>query len=89
MSNSSIWPIDRSLLGVTTPGQSRPGSDDNEEVLYIPQNFKSGASLSDSFVLYPGYSLLGEGLTLLGDAIGVFCKPSFSLGNKTKSNCAH
>ena len=33
---SSIWPIDRTLSGATTPGQSRPGSDGNEGVLYIP-----------------------------------------------------
>ena len=34
---SSIWPIDRTLSGVTTPGQSGPGSDGNEEVLRIPK----------------------------------------------------
>ena len=33
----SIWPIDRALSGATTPGQSRPGSGGNEEVLCIPQ----------------------------------------------------
>ena len=38
MSNSSIWPIDRALSGATTPGQSEPGSDDNEGVLRIPQS---------------------------------------------------
>ena len=27
MSNSSIWPIDRTLLGTTTQSQSGPGSD--------------------------------------------------------------
>ena len=35
---SSIWPIDRTLSGATTPGQSGPGSDGNEGVLRIPQN---------------------------------------------------
>ena len=35
MSNSSIWPIDRTLSGATTQGQSRPGSDENEGVLHI------------------------------------------------------
>ena len=39
MSNSSIWPIDRTLSGPTTPGQSKPGSDGNEGVLSIPQIF--------------------------------------------------
>ena len=35
---SSIYPIDRTLSGATTPGQSGPGSNDNEEVLYISQS---------------------------------------------------
>ena len=37
MSNSSIWPIDSTQSGTTTPGQSEPGSDGNKEVLRIPQ----------------------------------------------------
>ena len=50
MSNSYLWPIDRILLGATTPGQSEPGSDDNEGVLRIPQSSSiSGASPSDIF----------------------------------------
>ena len=47
MSYSSIWPIDRTLTGATTPGQSGPGSDGNEEVLYIPQS-----SSDDGLVSY-------------------------------------
>ena len=35
---SSIWPIDRTLSGATTPGQSGHGSDGNEGVLRIPQS---------------------------------------------------
>ena len=35
MQFSSIWSIDRTLLGATTPGQSGPGNDGNEEVLHI------------------------------------------------------
>ena len=35
---SSIWPIDRALLGATTPGLSGPWSDGNEEVLHIPRS---------------------------------------------------
>ena len=35
---SSIWPIDRTLSGVTTPSQSGPGSDGNEGILCIPQS---------------------------------------------------
>ena len=58
---SSIWPIDRTLSGATTPGQSGPGSDGNEGVLRIPQNFSiTGTSPSDCLVLYPGHSLVGS-----------------------------
>ena len=34
-SNTSIWPIERTLSGATTIGQSGPGSNDYEGVLYI------------------------------------------------------
>ena len=57
---SSIWPIDRTLISATTPGQSEPGSDGNKEVLHIPQS--SGitrTSLSDCLVSYPGHMLWG------------------------------
>ena len=37
MSNSSSWPIDRTLSGVTPVGQDPPGSNGNEGVLQIPQ----------------------------------------------------
>ena len=33
---SSIWPIDRTLSGITTLGQSGHGNDGNEEVFHIP-----------------------------------------------------
>ena len=58
---SSIWPIDRTLSGATTPGQNGPGSDGNEGVLCIPQN-PSITWPSDCFVSYLGH-LSGEGLT--------------------------
>ena len=63
MSNSSIWPIDRTLSSATTSGQSGPESDGNERVLWIPQSSSiTGASASDCSVSYPGHSL-GMGLT--------------------------
>ena len=34
---SSIWPIDKILSRITTPGQSCAGSDGKEGVLCIPQ----------------------------------------------------
>ena len=52
---SSIWPIDRTLSGATTPGQSEPGSDGNER---ITQSFSITLALpSDSSVSYLGHSL--------------------------------
>ena len=33
---SSIWPIDRTLSGAPTPGQSEPGNDGNKGVPLIP-----------------------------------------------------
>ena len=33
--NSSIWPIDGTLIGTTTPGQSGPGSHGNKRVFYM------------------------------------------------------
>ena len=55
MSNSFICPIDRTLSGATTPGQSAPGSNGNKRVLGIPQNISiMGALTSDCLVPYPG-----------------------------------
>ena len=38
MLNSSVWTIDRTQSGTTTPDQSGTGSDGNEGVLHIPQS---------------------------------------------------
>ena len=55
---SSIWPIDKTLSSATTSGQSGPGSNGNEGVLYIPQSSSIiGISLSDCLVPYPEHSL--------------------------------
>ena len=60
----SIWPIDRTLSGATTPGQSEPGSDGNEGVLCIPQSSSStGTSPSDCLVSYAGHLLVGSYLS--------------------------
>ena len=54
---SSIWSIDRTLSGATTPDQSGPRNDGNKEVLCIPQSSNiSGTSLSDCLVSYPRHS---------------------------------
>ena len=61
MSNSSIRPIDRTLSGATTLGQSGPGSDANEEVLCIPQSSSiTGASPTDGLMSYSEHSLVRE-----------------------------
>ena len=53
------------LSGATIPGQSGPGSNNNEGVLCIPQSSSiTGTSPSDCLVSYPGLSL-GGGLTPL------------------------
>ena len=64
MQFSSIWPIDKTLSGATTPGQSGPGRNGNEGVLHIPQSSSmTETSPSDCLVSYPGH--LGGGLTPL------------------------
>ena len=64
MLNSSVWPINRTLSGATTPGHSWSGSDGNEAVLCIPQSSSiTGASSSDCLMSYPGHC--GGGLTRL------------------------
>ena len=59
---SSIWPIDRTLSGATSPGQSGPGSNGNEGVLCIPQSSSiTRTSPSDCLMSYPGHTWEGEG----------------------------
>ena len=63
--------MDRALSGATTPGQSGPGSDDNEGVLCIPQSPSiTGTSPSDCLVSYPGHLLVGV-LLLCSGAVSV------------------
>ena len=57
-SNSSIWPIDRTLSGVTIPSQSEPGSDGNERILHITQSSSiTGASATECFMSSTEHSL--------------------------------
>ena len=61
MQFSFIWPIERTLSGATTPGQSRLRSDGNEEILRIRQRSSIiGTSPSDCLVSYPGHSFGGR-----------------------------
>ena len=47
-----IWPIDKTLLGTTTPRQCRPGSDGNEELIRIPESFTITEISSSALVTY-------------------------------------
>ena len=52
---SSIWPIDKTLLGATTPNQSGPRSDGNEGGFRFPQSDSiTEVSPSDRLVSYLG-----------------------------------
>ena len=58
MSNNSIWLIDRTLSGATTPSKTGPESDGIEGVLRILQSSSiTGASPSGYLVSYLGHSL--------------------------------
>ena len=75
MSNSFIWPIDRTLSSATTQGQSQLGSKNNEGVLHISQSSRiTVASPSVCLVSYPGKLI--RGLLLCRDAVGVFYSPN-------------
>ena len=51
MSDSSIWPIDKTLSGATNPDQSWPKNDANEGVVCVPQSSSiTEASPVDCFV---------------------------------------
>ena len=80
MQFSSIWPVNRTLLGATTPSQNGPGNDDSEGVLC-----KAPALLESHHQIFlvscPGHSLSGV-LPLCRDAVGVFCSKK-SLGKKS------
>ena len=67
----SIWPIDRTLSGATTPGWSGPGNNGNEVVLLIPQIFKAGVTPTDSLMSYLEHSLVMV-LPLCREVVDVF-----------------
>ena len=73
MSNSSVWSINRTLSGATTPVKSGSGSDGNEEVLQIPQRSTAGTKKSDGLQYaylersYPSAELQSEHSTASAD----------------------
>ena len=76
MSNSSIWPIDKTQSDATTPSQSGPGSNSIEGILHIPLTSKTGGFAIRLFdvktrTFFAGVSTLGR------DAVGVFNSPGW------------
>ena len=81
MSNSSILPIDRTISGATTPGQSGPESDGIIRDTRIPQSSSITGASPSNCLYYLGHSL--EGFTplkrfnryiLQSQPTGWFCK---------------
>ena len=61
MSNSSIWPIDRTLSGATILGQSGPRINGNKGVLHISHSSSIiVVTPLDCLVSYPGHLLAKE-----------------------------
>ena len=81
---SSIWPINRTLSGATTPSQSGSRSNGNERVIRIP---KAPALLEPHHQFlysHTGHSLVEVGgLLVCRDAVNVFYSPS-RLGKEIK-----
>ena len=71
MSNSSLWPIDKTLSGATTPGQSAPESDSNEGILCIPQNSSITEVSPSNYFSVISRTFVGGVLLLCRDAVGV------------------
>ena len=44
--NSSIWPIDGTLIAMNNLGQSKPSSNGNKGVLHIPQRLEPHHQMS-------------------------------------------
>ena len=85
MTNSSIWPRDRTISGVTTTSHSRPGKDGNKWVLRIPLiSYITGTWLSDCLVSYAGHLLAGGEFYSSAEMQSVYSTRSPWLGNITE-----
>ena len=67
--NSSIWPIDWTLTGITNLDQSEPGNNVNEGVLHIPQSFRTGNSLSNTIQCHIQNTCFGVGTYLSAEML--------------------
>ena len=84
--HSSIWPIDRTFSSVTTPGQSGPGSDGNEGVLYIPLKFQHCWNLTIRLFCVICRTPIRRVLTLCKAAVKVFNSTCSRLGILRSNN---
>ena len=74
---STNWPIDRTLSGATTPGQSGHGSEGHKWILRIPQSLTLHYwSLTVRLFSVISRTLFGGVLLLCSEAVGVFFSPS-------------
>ena len=73
MQFNSIWPIDRTLFGASTPGQILLGSDGNEGVFDIPQSSSITGTFFESYLRHS----LGRVLHLCREVDIVFYSSSW------------
>ena len=73
---NSIWPINRTLSGVTTLDQSGPGGDDNKAVLSISKSTKNYLNLTIRLISIISKALDVGFLPLCQEALVVFYSPS-------------
>ena len=73
MQFTSIWCIDRTLSGATTPGQSVPGSNGNEGMFCIHQSSSITETSPSKYTVHS----LEKILLLCKDALSVFYSPSW------------
>ena len=76
MSNSSIWPTDRILSSATTPCQSEPWSNNNEEVFHSPPKILDYSLAIRLFTVISMTLLVGDVLSPRRDAVRVFYSSS-------------
>ena len=74
--SKSIWLIGGILTGITTLGQSRPGSNGNKGAHYIPQSSRTEAALSGRLLSYPGHSLMGSSYPSAGMQLAYSTAPA-------------
>ena len=71
--NRSIWPIDETLTGITTPGQSGPGSNGKEAMTLYSSKFSNWSLITVVVLCYTkDLFFVRESYPLAGDIIGIF-----------------